>query len=227
MTSHAEQRPGDHSSAGRARRLSDVVDRDAPLPGARAMALVAAVARTVEAMDPAAAPIRLDPSEVLLHDDGAVVVVAGAESVACADAADSELGASIGRMLFALLVGRAPLSRDEGYEPVLRAALPLTTCALVARSASDAPGQWPSPQEWVDELDRVAGAHTPPLPPVEQRRRRRRRTLLVAALLTLAAVSLAAALLAPTWWDDATDEGAVPAPSAVLAPSGQSERDSS
>lgn len=235
MTSSPEHGRDRHDPGARNQRLSDVVELDAPLPGSRAMALTAAIARTVATLDPTDSPARLDPSEVVLHDDGTVTVAPRAGAARCTDPADSELGASIGRMLFTLLVGRAPLSRDEGYEPALRAALPMTTCALVARSASDAPGQWPSPEEWVAELARVAAAHAPPPPPAERRRNRRRRQVLVAALIALVAASLAAAVLAPRWWDDATDdgrEGALAAPAqhwSTPAQSGlaQSVRDSS
>lgn len=204
---------------GRERRLSDVIETEAPVQVGRALAIMVAVSRAVGALDPASVPARIEADDVRLREDGSVALD---PSVAPrADGDEAEAGASLGRLLFALLVGRRPLHRDDAFEPSLRAELPPSTCALIARSASNAPGQWPSVEQWTDELTHVAGPHAPALPPPERRRVRRRRAVLAAALVVLAVASIVAVWLAPSWWDGATDsEGS-------LAPVAQVERASS
>ena len=196
---------------GRARTLADVIATEAPVPTGRALALMVAVSRTVGALDPDRAPRRLGPDDVLLSEDGTVTLVATAAASPAAEP-DSELGASIGRLLFALLVGRRPIDHDDAFQPTLRAALPPSTCALIARSASESPGQWPSPGEWTDELTQVAGALAPPLPAPERRRTRRRQVALGVALVVLVAASIIVLWLAPRWWDSANDDEGSPAP---------------
>ena len=214
----------DDPRRGRARTVAEVIADDAPVAAGRARAIMAAVTRTTAALDPGRAPIRLTADQVHLHEDGSVsldadtgALGAGGEGTGAEGArsegtgapgigADSELGASLGRLLFALLVGRPPFDREEAFEPALRAALPASTCALIARSASEAPGQWPTVDDWADELTSVAGPLAPPLPAPERRRARRRRIILLAALALLAVVSVVVVWLAPRWWDAATDE---------------------
>ena len=197
-------RDGHH---GRARTMDELIAADAPLPPGRALALMVAVTRTVAALDPERAPSRLEADQVRLHEDGSVSFeVPRRDEPAGSPAPEPELGASIGRLLFALLAGRPPVGRDDAFEPTLRAALAPSTCALIARSASEAPGQWPDVEEWTTELAHVAGTIAPPLPAPERRRARRRRALLVGALVLLALVSILVVWLAPRWWDAATDE---------------------
>ena len=200
----------DDPRRGRARTVAEVIADDAPVAAGRALAIMAAVSRTVAASDPDRAPTRLTAEQVRLHEDGSVSLdLAGAASARAGTDDEPELGASIGRLLFALLVGRPPFDREEAFEPALRAALPASTCALIARSASEAPGQWPTVGDWTDELTRVAGPLAPPLPVPERRRARRRRVTLLAALVLLVVVSAVVVWLAPRWWDAATDEGSI------------------
>ncbi|MDQ2678213.1 MAG: hypothetical protein M3Y51_05670 [Actinomycetota bacterium] len=218
----------DDDRRGRARTVAEVIASDAPVPAGRALAIMTAVSRSVGALDPAVAPARLTPEQVRLHEDGSVSLPAAErEEPPGVSPPEPELGASIGRLLFALLVGRAPIDREDGFEPALRAALPTSTCALIARSASEAPGQWPTVDDWTAELTRVAGALAPPVPAPEQRRVRRRRIALVAALALLVAVSLVVVWSAPRWWDSATDdEGSLPVAGRAV-PAVQLVRDSS
>ena len=202
----------DDPRRGRARTVAEVIADDAPVAAGRALAIMAAVTRTATALDPDRAPTRLTADQVRLHEDGSVSLDAARADIgspATGSPDESELGASIGRLLFALLVGRPPFDREEAFEPTLRAALPASTCALIARSASEAPGQWPTVDDWTDELTNVAGPLTPPLPAPERRRARRRRIILLAALALLAAVSVVVVWLAPRWWDAATDEKSI------------------
>lgn len=239
----------DDPRRGRARTVADVIADDAPVATGRALAIMAAIARTVAALDPGRAPHLLTAERVRLHEDGSVsldVDPIGGEAGATGRGAGptdasgppqaGELGASIGRLLFALVVGRPPFDREEAFEPAVRAALPASTCALIARSASQAPGQWPTVEDWTDELTRIAEPLAPPLPATERRRARRRRVTLLAALVLLVVVSTVVVWLAPRWWDAATDEGSLapdPAPSAQplrpaqLGRPAQLERDSS
>lgn len=198
-------RRGDRRGDARARTLADVIATEAPLPTGRALALMVAVSRAVDRLDPAVAPRCIEPDDVVLSVDGTVSLPAADLSAASAGT-DSELGASIGRMLFALLVGRRPLERDDAFEPSVRAVLPPSTCALIARSASEAPGQWPDVAEWTCELTRVAGALAPPVPAPERRRSRRRRSALTVAMVLLVVASVVLVLLAPRWWDSANDD---------------------
>lgn len=198
----------DDPRRGRARSMAEVIAQDAPVATGRALAIMAAVTRTAAALDPDRAPRQLTADQVHLHEDGGVSLDP-ATVHAGGSPPESELGASIGRLLFALLVGRAPFDRDEAFEPALRSSLPASTCALIARSASDAPGQWPDVEEWSDELARVAGPLAPPVPPTERRRARRRRSVLLAGLALLVVLSVVVVWLAPRWWDAATDEGSL------------------
>ena len=195
--------------------MAEVIASDAPVPAGRALAIMTAVSRTAGSLDPDSAPTRVTPDQVRLHEDGSVSLSGAAHSVEADHSTgpppEPELGASIGRLLFALLVGREPVDREDAFEPALRAALPPSTCALIARSASEAPGQWPDVEEWTAELTRVAGALAPPVPAPERRRLRRRRGVLVAALVLLGALSVVVVWSAPRWWDSATDdEGSLP-----------------
>ncbi len=203
----------------RVRTLAAVIAEEAPVSPRRALALAAGVTRSLSALDAATAPSVVTADEIELHEDGTIRYVAEPDRPPSGDE-DPELGAAVGRFLHALLTGREPLGREDAHEPALVAALPSSTCALIARSASEAPGQWPSLAEWSVELAAVAGAVAPPPPESEIRRRRRRRTVLTAALVALVALSAIVVWLAPGWWDDATDEGSI-------APSGQLVRASS
>ncbi len=122
--------------------MDELIAADAPLPPGRALALMVAVTRTVAALDPERAPSRLEADQVRLHEDGSVSFeVPRTHEPAGSPAPEPELGASIGRLLFALLTGRAPVGRDDAFEPTLRAALAPSTCALIARLCLGGP--WP------------------------------------------------------------------------------------
>jgi hypothetical protein len=167
---------------------------------------------------------------VVLADDGSVEVLGGPGARLDVSDDDPEAprpgttaGASIGRLLFELLTGRAPLGRDDAFEPVVRAALSPAVSALLARSFSDSPGQWPDARTWRDALEAEAGPMAPPLPPAVAARLHRRRLLLMAGVALLVLATLVVVLLAPSWWDAATEEGAGP----VRSPGAQLARTSS
>lgn len=204
------------TTAAGERRLSELILTEAPLPAPRALALMVAVSRQVLSTAPAATPHRLTATEVRLHADGSVTFdPEPAPDPTESAQQDDEIGAAIGRLLFELMVGRAPLDRSEAFEPVIRAALPASVCSLLARSFSDAPGQWPTLDEWAVELEAAAGGQAPPIPAPERRALRRRSVLLVAALVALIAATVLVLVLAPGWWDAATDDDAAPLSASV------------
>jgi hypothetical protein len=122
-------------------------------------------------------------------------------------APEPEAGAAIGRLLFELLVGRPPLGRDDAFEPTLFAELGATLCALLARSFSDSPGQWPDASTWRSALEAHTRGLAPPPPPSVVRKERRRRVLIALGVALLALVTVVTLVLAPRWWD-ATEGGA-------------------
>jgi hypothetical protein len=155
-------------------------------------------------------------SQVLLAPDGSVTVEPAAVGDPAAGAAGLSAGASVGRLLFELLVGRPPLSRADAMEPFLTASLPPQVVVLLSRSCSDAPGQWPELAEWEAALAELAGGQGMAEPPRERMARRRRRAVLVAAIILLAAISVILVLLAPGWWDTATEDEGLGDPAAQL-----------
>lgn len=195
------------------RTLADLIAHDAPVPVRRAGAVMLAVARAVQRAATGALIGDLGAHQVTVHADGSVDLdpaAMKARSPAWAAAADvaagdgpGPSGAAMGRLLFELLVGRAPLGREDAFEPAITEALAPEVCALLSRSFGDAEGQWPAVDEWVVALERIAGGQAAPLPPAVIARDRSRRTLLALALSLLAAISLGAVLMAPTWWDAA------------------------
>lgn len=199
------------------RSLAEVVDAEAPVPARRACSIMVAVARELAAGEQAGWDRgSLDAARVQLARDGSVEVLGepGARLHA-PDPGDPEAprpgtaaGASIGRLLFELLTGRPPLGRDDAFEPVVTATLSRDVCALLARSFSDAPGQWPDAATWRDALESQVGPMAPPLPPAVVNRLRRRRLLLIAGVVLLVAATLVVLLLAPAWWDSATEGAA-------------------
>jgi hypothetical protein len=142
-------------------------------------------------------------SRVLLGEDGSVHI----DGRGAPDGVSA--GAGVGRLLFELLVGRPPLSADDAAEPHLQASLGPSTVALLLRSCTDAPGQWPSVEDWQHELALVAGAMSPPPPPDQVAAHRRRARWIAVALVVLVLISTAVVVLAPRWWDAATDAGAL------------------
>lgn len=196
------------STAPRGRTLADLATQDAPLPTRRAASLLAAVARDAGRRMPSDGASGFTSSQVLLSPDGSVTVQPEAAGEPVGGAAGLSAGASVGRLLFELLVGRPPLSRADAVEPFLTASLPPQVVVLLSRSCSDAPGQWPELAEWEAALAELAGGQGMAEPPRERAARRRRRAVQVAAIVVLAAISVSVVLLAPRWWDSATrDEG--------------------
>ena len=201
------------STTERRRTLAELVDTEAPVPAARATSIMVAVARELAAAEAAGWERgEVVPAQVALAGDGSVEIGGPRGSrLAPADPEDADAprpgtaaGASIGRMLFELLTGRPPLGRDDAFEPVVLSALSPRVSGLLARSFSDAPGQWPDAVTWRDALEAEAGPMAPPLPPTVANRLRRRRLLLIAGLVLLAVATLVVLVLAPSWWDSAT-----------------------
>jgi hypothetical protein len=179
------------------------------VPVRRAGAVMLAVALAMQRAEASGAPVgAVSAEDVTVHADGSVDLAptttpsaAIRAGEAAPDAAPGPAGAAIGRLLFELLVGRAPLGREDAFEPAITDALPPEACALMARSCSDAIGQWPDVDDWVRSLEGVAGGQAAPLPPSVVAVNRTRRALLVAGVVALAAASVGSVLMAPTWWD--------------------------
>jgi hypothetical protein len=197
------------SASGARRSLADLTEQDAPVPVRRAAALLAAVARDAEgavAGHGEGPGTGFDASQVLLVADGSVRITGAATGGRHGARAAPSAGASVGRLLFELLVGRAPLGRDDAVEPHLIESLPPHVVALVARSCSDTPTQWPALADWEPVLGELAGGQLMDEPRRRRARRRRRRATIAVAVAVLAAISLAVVLLAPRWWATVTTE---------------------
>lgn len=191
----------------RRRTLASLAAEEAPLSPRRAAAVMVAVVRELERRDaagPTDDPLRAD--DVVLAADGSVQVAGDGRPSGDGDRSGVSAGAAVGRMLFLLLVGRPPLGPDDAFEPHLRASLPAPAVALLARSCSPAPGQWPSVHDWAEPLADLAGGQAPPRPAAEVARLRRRRRLVAVAVVALLVISAVVVLLAPRWWDAATTD---------------------
>lgn len=204
------------NAAPSGRTLADLAAQDAPLPTRRAASLLAAVARDAGRRVPPDAASGFTSSQVLLAPDGSVRIDATAGGEPTGDLTELSAGASVGRLLFELLVGRPPLSRADAMEPFLTASLPPQVVVLLSRSCSDAPGQWPELADWEAALAELAGGQGMAEPPRDRASRRRRRAVLVAAMVVLAAISVSLVLLAPRWWDSATRDEGLGSPAAQL-----------
>lgn len=195
------------TTPGHGRTLASLVHDDAPLAPRRAASVMVAVCRELERADAAGHPCTdVTAAAVRLAPDGSV-------RIGRSGSADGvSAGASVGRLLFELLVGRPPLGTEDAFEPHLQASLAPPVVAMVARSCAGSPGQWPSVAEWSVQLGALAGGQAPPLPPRRVMAIRRRRVAIAVALALLLAVSVVVVVLAPRWWDDATrDEAGLPA----------------
>lgn len=200
------------------RSLQDVVDTEAPVPPARATAIAVAVARHLESLESAGLDAgSVDASRVLLAADGSVAItgVGGGRRPDADEAGGGTLGteggASVGRLLFELLTGRPPLGREDAHEPAVTTALTPELCALLARSFSDAPGQWPDAHTWRCALESEIGGLAPPLTPRQAATARRRRVLVALGMAVLVTATVVILLLAPRWWDSLSEESQAPA----------------
>lgn len=207
--------------ANRRRSLAELAEAEAPMDPRRAAAVLLAVTRELERrrlrgiLDE-----HVDAERVLLGADGSVVLPERrrggvVEPDELGPPVGTEAGAQVGHLYFLLLVGRAPLRRDDAFEPVVRNALSTEQCALLARSFADSPGQWPTVAEWQSALGDIARGMAAAPPPRELAAARRRRALVVVGLVALVVATVVVLLAAPRWWDDATDQGA---PSAAVTP---------
>ncbi|MHB1138367.1 MAG: hypothetical protein ACYC2O_05370 [Microthrixaceae bacterium] len=189
-----------------------MIARDAPVSLRRAASIALAVGRAIDAHPGAVGPTGvLRSGEVVLHADGSVGLpppvrtnLTAAETAATPSTA---AGAAIGRLLFELLIGRPPLGRADALEPALVEALAPPDLALLARSCSDAEGQWPGHPQWQQVLSRLAGGQATDPSPAEHAASRRRQALVVLGLLVLVAATVLVVLLAPGWWDAANAQG--------------------
>lgn len=195
------------------------------MPAARATAIATAVARHLETIEAAGFdPGRIDPTRLVVSADGSVSLTgAGGRLLEDHERDDTgpsigtEAGASVGRLLFELLVGRAPLGREDAFEPVLVSSLSPRVCALMARSLSDAPGQWPTSGAWRARLEEDIGGQAPPLPPAEQRRQKRHRALMIIGLVVLVGATIAILAMAPVWWSEVNERSLGTGPGSLHA----------
>jgi hypothetical protein len=207
--------------------LDAVAAERAPMDHAHAAALLVPVVRELLRADSAGRDLDgLPATEVVLGEDGTVQLTASSDH-GRDDASGAEelpVGVLVGRWYFRLLVGRAPLGRDDAFEPVVTSGATTSVRSLVAGACSDQPGQWPGLVEWQDALVEQAGRLAPPPSPAERRAAQRRRWLVAAGLALLIVVSLLVLWLAPRWWNDATEDAVGPP---LGVPSAQELRDSS
>ena len=189
------------SAPGPGRSLASLVHDEAPLAPRRAASVLVAVCRELELLTSSGTRVTdLSAERIELAGDGSARIEPGERPSGVGT------GAGVGRLLFELLVGRAPLGTDDAFEPHLTSSLPSSTVALLACSCSDAPGQWPSVADWSAELALVAGGQAPAEPPRRIAARRRRRMAVALAVLALVVLSAVVVVLAPHWWDDATHQ---------------------
>lgn len=179
------------------------------MPVRRAAALLVAVVRDagrLSAEHGEGPGTGFDASAVQLVADGSVRITGAVPGGRHDAPAGPSAGASVGRLLFGLLVGRVPLGRDDAVEPHLVESLPPHVVALMVRSCSDTPTQWPTLADWEPVLRELAGGQLMDEPRRDRSRRRRRRAMVAVAVAVLAAISLAVVLLAPRWWATVTSE---------------------
>ncbi|MFN7151293.1 MAG: hypothetical protein ACK4V6_17675, partial [Microthrixaceae bacterium] len=179
------------TGANRRRTLAELADAEAPMDHRRAAAVLLAVTRELgHRRERGIVDEDLDAGSVLLGADGSVVLPQRRRSTVeepsgLGPPIGTEAGAAVGRLYFLLLVGRAPLRRDDAFEPVVRSVLTAEQCALLARSFADAPGQWPTVDEWQTALGDIARGMAAAPPPSELAAARRRRLLVAAGLVAL------------------------------------------
>lgn len=188
--------------------VSDLALAEAPLDPRRAAATMLAVAETA-AFDPPpiAVPAQLSACQMHLAPSSSVHLTpsygAGAPSLAVSSAA---AGAAVGRAYHLLLVGRAPSSNVDAFEPYLVGAIPPSQCALIARSASESPAQWPDVTEWVDALTGFCGNQRLAAPAALLRRQRATRIRARVAIVVVVVATAAVMLLAPRWLDAMSEQ---------------------
>jgi hypothetical protein len=166
-------------------------------------------------------PTRFSPAQVNLGNDGsvrfdfadtAVETAAGDEewSDVSRSARPSECAAAVGQTLFELLMARPPVDSSDAFEPGVTSKLTPALSALIVRSVSDSPAQWPTLELWAATLTPQVGGAATPAPPSRQRRDRRRTVISVVLLVVLAAITVLVISQASGWWDNATsDEGSL------------------
>jgi hypothetical protein len=200
------------SDANRQRTLAELADAEAPMDHRRAAAVLLAVTRELDRRrERGIVDEDLDPDSVVLGADGSVALPERRrgpleEPSDLGPPIGTEAGAAVGRLYFLLLVGRAPLRRDDAFEPVVRNVLSAEQCALLARSFADAPGQWPTVDDWRSTLGDIARGMAAAPPPSEVAATRRRQLAVAAGLVALVVITLVVVLAVPRWWDAATDE---------------------
>jgi hypothetical protein len=112
------------SSSERSRTLAELARDDAPLPVRRAASVLVAVAHHVGGdtdlrSNAGVAPSGFVSSQITLGDDGSVRIGEADPAARPSSGEEVSAGASIGRLLFELLVGRPPLGRADAVEPFL------------------------------------------------------------------------------------------------------------
>ncbi len=192
------------------RSLAELIHREAPVPLRRAASITLAVVRELEQHPGSVGPDGVLAAEhVELHADGSVGLPAAVrpsgvgDPLGLAATPPSAAGAASGRLLFELLIGRPPLDRADALEPAVRQVLDPGDLALLARSCSDAEGQWPELAEWRVVLTPLAGGQATDPPPAALAAARRRQVLVLLGVFVLVAVTVLVVLLAPAWWDAA------------------------
>lgn len=192
------------------RSVSDLARSEAPLEPTRAAALTLAIAEAADYTPPGIdVPEQLAPDTIHLEPDGSIRLTPTAGSYEAGPASTGAVGAAVGRAHHLLLVGRVPSDAADAFEPYLLSRLPATQCALIARSCSSSPAQWPGVTEWVQELSEFCGGDRLALPPERQRRERRSRRTARAAVALVVLGTAAVLWLAPRWLA-ASSEGSWP-----------------
>lgn len=201
--------------------LAELIRTDAPVNPRRALAVaLSLVDELIDLSRRGRKVTGFRPDQVWLSGDGSVSFDVDICSAAreTATASPSESAASVGAVLFELLMARAPISSADAFEPAITSSLPPTLAALIVRSVSDSAGQWPTLDLWADALGAAIGGGAVPTPPIRVRRDRRRAFVAVALLAVLAAITVIVVTLAPGWWNSATtDEGSLTDQSSLAA----------
>lgn len=200
------------------RNLAELIASEAPIGSRRALAITLAVVdELIDLTRNGRNPSRFSPALVNLGNDGSVsfdLADSPPDDEEWSDvprsARPSECAAAVGQTLFELLMARPPVDSSDAFEPGITSKLTPALSALIVRSVSDSPAQWPTLDLWAATIAPQARGSATSAPPARQRRDRRRTVLSIALLVVLAAITVLVISQASGWWDNATrDEGSL------------------